>query len=131
MIQTVVFDTKPYDREQLQRAGVGSDIEWRFMEFRLSAETAVAAQGAQAICTFVNDHVDRPCLKELAKLGVKHIALRCAGFNSVDLPAAKELGFSRHARSRLTPLTPSPSMRSLCSSPSTAKSRARTIASTI
>jgi D-lactate dehydrogenase len=93
MIQTVVFDTKYYDREPLRSASAGLDIEWRFMDCRLSAETAAAAQGAQAICTFVNDRVDRPCLEALAKLGVKHIALRCAGFNSVDLPAAKELGF--------------------------------------
>jgi len=42
----------------------------------------------------VNDRVDRPCLEALKKLGIKHIALRCAGFNSVDLTAAKELGFS-------------------------------------
>jgi D-lactate dehydrogenase len=94
MIQTIVFDTKPYDRDQLQRASAELDIEWRFMDCRLSAETAVAAQGAQAVCTFVNDRVDRPCLEVLAKLGVKHIALRCAGFNSIDLPAAKELGFA-------------------------------------
>src|SRR6476620_5279638 len=94
MIQTVVFDTKPYDREPLQRAAAGLDIEWRFMECRLSAETAVAANGAQAVCTFVNYHLDRPCLDALAKLGVKHIALRCAGFNSIDLAAANELGFA-------------------------------------
>src|SRR5215207_9090666 len=90
--QTVVFDTKPYDREPLERASDGLGIAWRFMDCRLSAETAAAATGARAICTFVNDRVDRSCLEELAKLGVKHIALRCAGFNSVDLPAAKELG---------------------------------------
>lgn len=94
MFQTAVFDTKPYDRGALQQASTGLDIEWRFMECRLSAETAAAAQGAQAVCTFVNDRVDRPCLEALAKLGVKHVALRCAGFNSIDLPAAKELGFS-------------------------------------
>ena len=94
MIQTVVFDTKPYDREPLQRAAAGLDIEWRFMECRLSAETAAAAHGAQAVCIFVNDHADRPCLEALAKLGVKHVALRCAGFNAIDLTAAKELGFS-------------------------------------
>ena len=94
MIQTVVFDTKPYDREPLQHASAGLGIEWRFMECRLSAETAAAANGARAVCTFVNDRVDRACLEALAKLGVKHIALRCAGFNSVDLTAAKELGFS-------------------------------------
>ncbi len=94
MIQTVVFDTKPYDREPLQGASAGLDLEWRFMDCRLSAETAAAAHGAQAVCTFVNDRVDRPCLEALAKLGVKHVALRCAGFNSIDLAAAKELGFS-------------------------------------
>ena len=94
MLQTVVFDTKPYDRERLEHASTGLDIRWRFMECRLSAETAAAAHGAQAVCTFVNDHVDRPCLEALAALGIKHIALRCAGFNSVDLTAAKELGFA-------------------------------------
>ena len=94
MMKTVVFDTKPYDREQLQQASAGSGIEWRFMECRLSAETASAAHGAQAVCTFVNDCVDRPCLEALKALGVKHVALRCAGFNSVDLTAAKEIGIS-------------------------------------
>jgi D-lactate dehydrogenase len=94
MIPTAVFDTKPYDRAPLIHASEGLDIEWRFMEHRLSTETAAAANGAKAICTFVNDRVDRPCLEALAKMGIKHIALRCAGFNSVDLGAAKELGFS-------------------------------------
>jgi D-lactate dehydrogenase len=89
-----VFDTKPDDREALHRASAGSDIEWRFMECRLSCATAAAVAGAQAVCTFVNDHVDRPCLEELRRLGVRHVALRCAGFNSVDLVAAKELGIS-------------------------------------
>lgn len=93
MIRTVVFDTKPYDREHLKQAADGV-IDWRFMEFRLSAETAMAAEGARAACIFVNDRADRPCLEALAALGVKHLALRCAGFNGVDLAAAKELGFS-------------------------------------
>lgn len=94
MIQTAVFDTKTYDREALQRASVGLNIDWRFMDCRLTPETAAAAQGAQAVCTFVNDSPNRPCLEALAKLGVKHVALRCAGFNSIDLPAAKELGIA-------------------------------------
>ena len=91
---TVVFDTKPYDREGLERAAAGLDIEWRFMEFRLKTETAPAALGAAAVCTFVNDAVDAACLEALVKLGVKHVALRCAGFNSVDLNAAKSCGIS-------------------------------------
>lgn len=94
MIQAVVFDTKPYDRGALELAAAGRDIKMRFMECRLSAETAPAALGAHAVCTFVNDRVDRPCLEALAALGVRHIALRCAGFNSTDLPAAKELGLT-------------------------------------
>jgi D-lactate dehydrogenase len=94
MIQTVVFDTKPYDREPLQKASTESGIDWRFMECRLSTETAATAQGAQAICIFVNDRADRPCLEELAALGIKHIALRCAGFNGVDIAAAKKLGLT-------------------------------------
>lgn len=94
MIRTVVFDSKPYDRESLERAAPKDEIEWQFMEFRLRPETALAAGHAQAVCIFVNDHADRPSLEALASLGVKHIALRCAGFNNVDLEVAARLGFS-------------------------------------
>jgi D-lactate dehydrogenase len=93
-ITTVVFDTKPYDRDSLQKATPNGEIDWKFMEFRLTPETAVAAQGAQAVCIFVNDHADRATLEELRSAGIKHIALRCAGFNNVDLAAGKELGLS-------------------------------------
>ena len=55
MITTAVFDTKPYDREPLQRASASSAMEWRFLDFRLSPETAPLANGAQAVCVFVND----------------------------------------------------------------------------
>ena len=94
MITTTVFDTKSYDREQLQRDSVNGRIEWRFLEFRLSAESAPAAKGSQAVCVFVNDKLDRACLNALAAQGVKLIALRCTGFNNVDLAAAAELGLT-------------------------------------
>ena len=94
MIQTVVFDTKSYDRDSLCRAEGSKEIEWRFIEPRLSIDTAPLAQGAQAVCIFVNDHGDRATLEKLKSLGVRHIALRCAGFNGVELPAAAELGMS-------------------------------------
>ena len=94
MLQTAVFDTKSYDRESLQRGSSDREIKWHFLESRLSVETVPAARGAQAICVFVNDRADRPALECLYSLGIKHLALRCAGFNSVDLAAAKELGLS-------------------------------------
>ena len=94
MIQTVVFDTKSYDRDSLRRAAGSDEIEWRFIEPRLSLETAPLAQGARAVCIFVNDHGDRATLEQLHSLGIRHIALRCAGFNGVDLKAAAELGLS-------------------------------------
>ncbi len=91
MITTAVFDTKPYDREALQSASSNCGIEWRFLEFRLTAETAPLAKGADAVCVFVNDRLDRPCLEILARQGVKLAALRCTGFNNVDIVAAKDL----------------------------------------
>ncbi len=94
MIATAVFDTKPYDREYLAQAPGAAHIAWRFHEFRLSAATAPAAQGAQAVCLFVNDQGDRACLEILAALGVRLLALRCAGCNNVDLAAARALGLA-------------------------------------
>jgi D-lactate dehydrogenase len=93
-LPTVVFDTKPYDRESFLRAKSNGAIAWRFLDSRLSVETAPAARDARAVCIFVNDHADRRCLEALHSLGVEHVALRCAGFNGVDLAAAKELGVS-------------------------------------
>jgi D-lactate dehydrogenase len=94
MSTTVVFDTKPYDRESLQRASANTELEWQFLEFRLTRETAPLARGAPAVCVFVNDQVDRPCLEVLVAQGVKLVALRCTGFNNVDLAAAKALNIT-------------------------------------
>lgn len=94
MTEVAVFDTKPYDREYLSQAAGAARVTWRFHEFRLCSETAPAAKGAQAVCVFVNDQADRACLENLAALGVKLIALRCAGFNNVDLTAAREFSLA-------------------------------------
>lgn len=88
------FNTKPYDRISFEAAAGRQDITWRFNEFRLSAETAAAADGASAVCVFVNDCVDGACQETLHRLGVRLIALRCAGFNNVDLATAKSLGIA-------------------------------------
>jgi len=91
MITAAVFDTKPYDREALERASRDRRIEWRFLEFRLTQDTAAAAKTARAVCVFVNDQVNRPCLELLARQGVELVALRATGFNNVDIQSAKEL----------------------------------------
>lgn len=91
-MKTFVFDTKPYDREYLQSAVGSSQVDWNFQESRLTAETVKIAEGAQAVCIFVNDLTNRQTLSSLADQGVRLVALRCAGFNNVDLSAAKELG---------------------------------------
>jgi D-lactate dehydrogenase len=89
-----VFDAKPYDRMYLTAAAAGKDIELRFLEFRLGPQTLAAAEGADAICLFVNDALDRSSLEALQAAGVKHVALRSAGFNHVDVTAARDLGIS-------------------------------------
>ncbi|OJT16607.1 hydroxyacid dehydrogenase [Archangium sp. Cb G35] len=91
---TAVYDTKPYDQAHLLAAAPRDILQWQFWDFRLSAETARTASGAQAVCVFVNDAVDRPCLRTLGELGVKLLALRCTGYNNVDLHAAREAGIT-------------------------------------
>jgi D-lactate dehydrogenase len=94
MITAAVFDSKPYEHEPLERASSGRDIQWRFLEYRLNRETAPLAKGARAVCAFVNDQLDRPCLEALASHGVQLACLRCTGFNNVDVPAAKALNIA-------------------------------------
>lgn len=92
MMQVPLYDAKSYDRPFFEKNGVEAGISYLFHPFRLTAETAATAAGSTAICVFVNDVMDRPCLTALAEAGVKLVALRCAGFNQVDLTAAHELG---------------------------------------
>ena len=94
MIKVAVYDTKPYDRSYFSAIDVGEEIKWRFHDFRLSVDSVATAKGAAAVCVFVNDSLDAPCLEALEILGVKHVALRCAGFNNVDLEAAKSCGIT-------------------------------------
>ncbi|MFK8024925.1 MAG: 2-hydroxyacid dehydrogenase [Ilumatobacter sp.] len=88
-----MFSAKSYDRESFERA-VGDELEIRFHDTRLDEHTAALAEGADAVCVFVNDDVSRPTLVRLADLGVRLVALRCAGYNNVDLDAARDLGIT-------------------------------------
>lgn len=93
-ITVAVYDTKSYDRSYLSAAAQaqGADVTWVHHEFRLSNETVGSLAGADAACVFVNDRLDARCLEAVAAHGVKHVALRCAGYNNVDLVAAARLG---------------------------------------
>ena len=90
-MRVAVFSTKPYDRRSLDaaNAAAGSPHDLRYLEPRLDAATAALAEGASAVCAFVNDTLDAQTIDILAAKGVRAIALRAAGFNNVDLAAAK------------------------------------------
>ena len=87
------IDAKPYDR-RFFNAAVSDDIALHYFEARLSSDTASMANGFPAVCVFVNDELDAGCIARLAEGGVRLIALRCAGFNNVDLKAAQQLAIS-------------------------------------
>lgn len=91
-MRIAVFDSKRYDRASLNRANKQHGHELVFFEDRLSIQTAALAAGCEVVCPFVNDRVDAATLQQLSKLGVKLVALRCSGVNSVDLTAAAEAG---------------------------------------
>jgi D-lactate dehydrogenase len=91
-MKIAVFSAKSYDIEHLspesEKYGYRSD----FFEVPLSRSTAKLATGADAVCAFVNDKLNRDVLTALSELNIGLVALRCAGFNNVDLDAAAELG---------------------------------------
>ncbi|WP_150540203.1 2-hydroxyacid dehydrogenase [Actinobacillus vicugnae] len=91
-MKIAVYSTKNYDRKYLELANQQYGFQLEFFDFMLSERTAKMAEGCQAVCIFVNDDASKTVLCELAKVGVKVVALRCAGFNNVDLTAAQELG---------------------------------------
>ncbi len=93
MTNVSIFDTKKYDREHLGTALEQAGLSVRYREYRLTPETVeTVLDDTDVVCVFVNDKVTREVVEALAAKGVKMIALRCAGFNGVDLEAAKEHG---------------------------------------
>lgn len=86
-MKVAFFDTKPYDKDSF--LSVDCKIEFKFYETKLTEDTASLASGCDAVCVFVNDIVNEQVINKLLKLGVKLVALRCAGYNNVDLKYAK------------------------------------------
>ena len=87
MIKAAMFDTKPYDRDSFEPL-LGEDIQMTWFETKLGPDTVGLAQGYDCVIVFVNDRLDRTVIEALQQGGVRLIALRCAGFNNVDVEAA-------------------------------------------
>ena len=85
MIRIAFFDTKEYDKESFEKVAATRDVEVKYLETKLSEHTAELARGCDAVCVFVNDTVNAAVIDKLYECGVKMIALRCAGYNNVDL----------------------------------------------
>lgn len=83
------FDTKSYDIPPFERFSKGKNINIKFFESKLNSDTVLLARGFDGICVFVNDTLDKNVIKKLCEYGVKFIALRCAGYNNVDLKYAE------------------------------------------
>ncbi len=83
------FDTHNFEKEYFSNSDISKYFGFTFFETKLDEHSASLANGADVVCAFVNDRLDANVLECLAKAGVKLVALRCAGFNNVDLEAAK------------------------------------------
>lgn len=90
----LVFDTKQFDRDSLNPQAEAQGVELRYYDFRLDADTVDAVHDAAGVCAFVSDHLPKDVIDALADRGVGLIALRCAGFNNIDLNAAAERGIT-------------------------------------
>jgi len=84
------FSTQPYDKQFFDRFNDTFGFELEYFETQLNGQTVSLINDAVAVCVFVNDRLDAKVIQQLAEKGVSIIALRCAGFNNVDLAAAKK-----------------------------------------
>jgi D-lactate dehydrogenase len=91
-MKVAVFSTEAYDRQFLEAANQGHELV--YFETRLEPMTASLAAGCEAVCIFVNDDAGAQTLKILTALGIRLIALRCTGYNNVDLDTAEVLGLT-------------------------------------
>ncbi len=88
------FDTKPYDKKYFEMYKEEYNQEIKFLSSKLTPETSRLAKGYDAACAFVNADISEEILADLHDCGVKLLLLRCAGYNNVDLKAAKKYGIT-------------------------------------
>ena len=82
------FDAKPYDKPSFDRYGKARGVTFKYFETKLNEDTVELAHGFDGVCVFVNDTVNAAVIDRLCELGVRTVALRCAGFNNVDMKHA-------------------------------------------
>ncbi len=83
------FDTKQYDKPSFEKHSKDSGVTFKFFETKLNEDTVRLAKGFDGVCVFVNDTVNAAVIDKMEKMGVKVLALRCAGFNNVDVKYAQ------------------------------------------
>ena len=86
------FDSKSYDKDTFEKVNKNFGFDIHYYKERLSMNTVSLTQGVDAVCIFVNAECDARVIERMAQNGVKLIALRCAGFNNVDIKAARQYG---------------------------------------
>ncbi|MDK2593701.1 2-hydroxyacid dehydrogenase [Pseudoalteromonas obscura] len=92
-MKVALFSSQKYENAFFSQAIKNFiDIEFAYFEHNLNRDTVYLASGCDAVCVFVNDDLNACVLAELAELGIKYIALRCAGYNNVDIESAHALG---------------------------------------
>ena len=94
MERIAFFDARTYDRKYFDALAPRAGLEITYLEGRLTPRTAVLARGFDGICAFVNDDLGADTMWALSEAGVRAVALRCAGYNNVDLKAAEKCGIS-------------------------------------
>ena len=82
------FDTKPYDKPSFDKHGKEYGIDFKYFETKLNEDTVELAHGYDGVCVFVNDTVNAAVIDRLEEMNVRMLALRCAGFNNVDMKHA-------------------------------------------
>ncbi|NOS56102.1 MAG: 2-hydroxyacid dehydrogenase, partial [Cyclobacteriaceae bacterium] len=87
-----LFSAKQYDKDYFEKVNTSFGFEIEYFDTHLGPHIINAIEDTDAVCVFVNDKVDAKVIESLAAKHVKIIALRCAGFNNVDLEAAKKYG---------------------------------------
>ena len=88
MLKLAMFDAKPYDRPAFERYAAEQDMDVKFFEAQLTEDTVSLAAGFDAVIPFVNDIVNARVIDALHRGGIRLIAMRCAGYNNVDVRAA-------------------------------------------